>query len=101
MWKVSVGIGLLGMGAYASILILVKDKEGRYSCREKEFEQFFRALSHAPLIVVNGLRRTGEPSSVNVALVECGCLFAIRDLRVHRARVNYCCRHDDRPLQRS
>lgn len=55
-------------------------KEDLYD-REKELEQFFKALSYAPLVVVTGLRRTGKTSFVNVALVECGCPFAILDLR--------------------
>jgi hypothetical protein len=49
--------------------------------REKELDQFSKALSYAPLIVVTGLRRTGKTSFVNVALGECGCPFAILDLR--------------------
>jgi AAA+ ATPase superfamily predicted ATPase len=55
-------------------------KEDLYD-REKELEQFFKALSYAPLIVVTGLRRTGKTSFVNVALSECGCPFAFLDLR--------------------
>ncbi|MEM4733270.1 MAG: ATP-binding protein [Candidatus Bathyarchaeia archaeon] len=55
-------------------------KEDLYN-REKELEQFFKAISYSPLIVVTGLRRTGKTSFVNVALVECGCPFAILDLR--------------------
>ncbi|MGQ9719021.1 MAG: AAA family ATPase [Nitrososphaerales archaeon] len=49
--------------------------------REKELEQFLKALSYAPMIVVTGLRRTGKTSFVNVALSECGCPHAILDLR--------------------
>lgn len=55
-------------------------KEDLYD-REKELEQFFKALSYAPLIVVTGLRRTGKTSFVNVAVGECGCPSAILDLR--------------------
>ncbi|MEM2130380.1 MAG: hypothetical protein QXZ70_07265, partial [Candidatus Bathyarchaeia archaeon] len=55
-------------------------KEDLYD-REKELEQFFKAISYSPLIVVTGLRRTGKTSFVNVALVECDCPFAILDLR--------------------
>jgi AAA+ ATPase superfamily predicted ATPase len=55
-------------------------KEDLYD-REKELEQFFKVLAYAPLIVVIGLRRTGKTSFVNVALGECGCPFAILDLR--------------------
>lgn len=55
-------------------------KEDLYD-REEELEQFFKALSYAPLIVVTGLRRTGKTSFVNVALVECDCPSAILDLR--------------------
>ncbi|MEM3731415.1 MAG: ATP-binding protein [Candidatus Bathyarchaeia archaeon] len=49
--------------------------------REKELEEFFEALSYASMIVVSGLRRTGKTSFVNVALAECGCPYAILDLR--------------------
>jgi hypothetical protein len=49
--------------------------------REKELEEFSKALSYAPMIVVTGLRRTGKTSFVNVALVECGYPYAILDLR--------------------
>lgn len=55
-------------------------KEDLYN-REKELEQFFKALSYAPMVVVTGLRRTGKTSFVNVALAECGCPHAILDLR--------------------
>jgi AAA+ ATPase superfamily predicted ATPase len=58
-----------------------KTKKEDLHNREKELEQFFKALSYAPMIVVTGLRRTGKTSFVNVALAECDCPYAILDLR--------------------
>lgn len=49
--------------------------------REKELEEFFEALSYAPMIVVSGLRRTGKTSFVNVELAKRGCPYAILDLQ--------------------
>jgi AAA+ ATPase superfamily predicted ATPase len=49
--------------------------------REEELKQFSSALGYASLMVVAGLRRTGKTSLVNVALAECGCPYAILDLR--------------------
>jgi len=49
--------------------------------REKELEQFSQALSYASMIVITGIRRIGKTSFVNVALAECGCPYAILDLR--------------------
>lgn len=49
--------------------------------RESELEQFMKALSYTPIIVVTGLRRTGKTSFVNVALSESGFPYAFLDLR--------------------
>jgi len=49
--------------------------------RERELEQFSRALPYASLIVVTGLRRTGKTSFLNVALAEAGHPYAVLDLR--------------------
>jgi len=49
--------------------------------RERELEQFLRALPYASLIVVTGLRRSGKTSFLNVALAEAGFPYAILDLR--------------------
>lgn len=58
-----------------------KTKQEDLYDREEELEQFSNALNYASMIVITGLRRTGKTSFVNVALSECGCPFAILDLR--------------------
>ena len=55
-------------------------KEDLYG-REKELEQFSRALPYAPLIVITGLRRTDKTSFLNVALAESNQPHAVLDLR--------------------
>jgi len=49
--------------------------------REEGLEQFSKALSYAPLIVITGLRRTGKTSFLNVALAEADQPHAVLDLR--------------------
>ena len=49
--------------------------------REKELEQFSKALPYASLIIITGLRRTGKTSFLNVALADANQPCAILDLR--------------------
>jgi AAA+ ATPase superfamily predicted ATPase len=58
-----------------------KNKREDLYDREKELEEFSKALSYAPIIVVTGLRRTGKTSFVNVALAGCGHPYIFLDLR--------------------
>ena len=58
--------------------------------REKELEQFQKALSYAAIILVTGLRRTGKTSFVDVALSETDhphVFLDMRDLPIMPSRV--------------
>ena len=55
-------------------------KEDLYD-RVKQLETFNKALTHSPLIVVTGLRRTGKTSFLNVAMAESNQPYTLLDMR--------------------
>ena len=56
------------------------DKQDLFD-REAELEKFKSSIAYSSLIVIQGLRRTGKTSFLNVALKESDLPYVVSDIR--------------------